>query len=218
MNIKAIVTSLVLGSSLGTSALAVASPGVTFSANAQAAYGSAVVQNPGYLRADARGYYDAGDRGYYDAGDRAYTYGDDQDSDDCDSPVVQVSNRPDTSYWRDRRPTAMPPVYRPALLASDVHFGSDGRTPITVGGQVGRFDTLQITGASGRTFIKQVWVQFDNGQEQVVRNIDRTLVNGQSLRLDLDGNHRAIRRIMVYGNGIGGGWQRVGGTFTVTAA
>jgi hypothetical protein len=210
MNIKAIVTSLVLGSSLGTSALAVASPGVTFSANAQAAYGSAVVQNPGYLHADTRGYYDAGDR------TRAYGAG--QDSDDCDPPVVQVSNRPDTSYWRDRRPTAMPPVYRPALLASDVHFGSDGRTPITVGGQVGRFDTLQITGASGRTFVKQVWVQFDNGQEQVVRNIDRTLVNGQSLRLDLDGNHRAIRRIMVYGNGIGGGWQRVGGTFTVTAA
>ena len=209
MNIKAIVTSLVLGSSLGTSALATASPAVTFSASAQAAYGSAVVQNPGYIYADDRGYYNTDNRGYDD---------DDRDSDDCDHPAVQVSNPP---YWRDHQTgwhgQPMPPAYRQVVLASDVHFGGDGRTPISVGIQVGRFNTLQITGASGRTFIQQVWVQFENGQEQVVRNIDRYLGNGQTLTLDLDGNRRAIRRIMVYGNGIGGRWQRAGGTFTVTA-
>jgi hypothetical protein len=189
MNIKAIIASLVLGSS----SIAMASPGVTFSATAQGAYGTTVVRDH---RVD----------------------------DYRPAPIVQpapvVQPAPSGIYYRNgwhREP--MPPVYRPVTLASDMHFAPDGRTSITVGAQAGRFNTLQISACAGPTFIKQVYVQFDNGQEQVVRSLNRTLTGSQSLTLDLDGNHRAIRRIVVYGGTSGGWrWQRASGTFTVTAA
>ena len=184
MSIKAIIASLVLGSS----SIAMASPSVTFSANAQASYGTPVVR--------------------------------DHRADDWNRPVAQPIAQPAPSpiYYRSgwhREP--MPPVYRPVTLASDMHFAGDGRTSITVGAQAGRFDTLQISACAGPTFISQVYVQFENGQEQVVRNLNRTLGSNQSLSLDLDGNHRAIRRIVVYGPQ-SRGWRRAGGTFTVTAA
>jgi hypothetical protein len=185
MNIKAIIASLVLGSS----SIAMASPSVTFSANAQGSYGTTVVR--------------------------------DHRADDWNRPVAQPIAQPAPSpiYYRDGwRGERMPPVYRSVTLASDLHFAADGRTSITVGGQAGRFDTLQISASAGPTFIKQVYVQFDNGQEQVVRGLNRTLSGNQSLSLDLDGSHRAIRRIVVYGSPLGRGWRRAGGTFTVTAA
>ena len=119
----------------------------------------------------------------------------------------------------------LPPVYRPVTLASGLSFANQGRRFITVGSQAGRFSKLEINAAGGRTFIKQVYVQFDNGQEQVVRNLDRTLTGNASLTLDLDGNRRAIRRIVVYGNDVNGsgngnryGWRRAVGSFSVTAA
>jgi hypothetical protein len=112
----------------------------------------------------------------------------------------------------------MPPVYRPVTLASGLHFAGDGRTFITVGDQAGQFNTLQISADGGPTFIQQVYVQFDNGQEQIVRALNRTLTGNQSLTLDLDGNRRAIRRVIVYGNPLNSGWRRAGGTFTVTAS
>jgi hypothetical protein len=88
-------------------------------------------------------------------------------------------------------------------------------TFIAVGSQVGQFGTLQISAAGGRTFIKQVYVQFGNGQVQVIRNLDRTLSGNESLTLDLDGGRRNISRIVVYGNA---GWRRSAGTFAVTAS
>jgi hypothetical protein len=174
MNLKAIIASLVLGSS----SLAMASPTVTFSASAQGSYGTTVVR------------------------DRPEP-----------APISQPSQ---TGFWRgDRR---LPPVYRPVVLASDMHFANDGRTFIKVGPQQGRFSTLQISAARGRTFIKQVYIEFDNGQEQVIRNLDRTLVGNQTLTLDLDGNRRNIARIVVYGNEMFRGWRRSNGSFNVTAS
>ena len=85
-------------------------------------------------------------------------------------------------------------------------------------GQAGRFQKLDIRSASGRTFIKQVYVQFDNGQEQVLRNLDRTLVGNDCLTLDLDGGRRSIRRIVVYGNELNNGFRYQRGTFNVTAS
>ena len=182
MTIKAILASLVLGSS----SIAMASPSVTFSATAQGAYGTTVVR-------DHRS--------------------DDSWNNPVAPPVVS------TTYYRDRWPgERMPPQYRPVLLASGMHFAGDGRTFITVGDQAGRFNTLQISADGRPAFIKQVYVQFDNGQEQIVRGLNRTLTGSQSLTLDLDGNHRAIRRIVVYGNSLNRNWRRAGGTFTVTAS
>ena len=187
MNIKAIIASLVLGSS----SVAMATPSVTVSAAVHDSYGTPVVCDH---RAD-------------DAFDTR-----------CESPPIMGSGGwSGGGAWEGGRP--LPAVYRPVTLASGMHFANDGRTFITVGSQAGRFETLQINATGGRTFIKQVYVQFDNGQEQVVRNLDRMLVGDQSLTLDLDGNRRAIRRIVVYGNGLNhAGRHRGAGAFSVTAS
>ena len=164
-----------------------ASPSVTFSANASSSYGTTVVRDHRF-----------------------------------DAPAAQPA--PTQVYYRDR-PIAwhgqpLPQVYRPVTLATSMRFANDGRSFITVGGGLGRFGKLQISAAGGRTFIKQVYVQFENGQEQVLRDLDATLVGNQTLSLDLDGGRRAIRRIVVYGNPLHSGWngwRRAAGAFTLTA-
>ena len=110
------------------------------------------------------------------------------------------------------------PVYRSVTLANGLRFTNQGRAFITVGNQAGRFGSLQISAASGRTLIKDVVVQFANGQRQVIRNLNRTLVGDESLDLDLDGGRRAIRQIIVTGSDLNNGWHRSVGAFTVTAA
>jgi hypothetical protein len=184
MNIKAIIASLVLGSS----SVAMAAPAVTVSVDAHAGYGTTVIRDhrapvttqpvytrPVYTRPAAQPLYQ--------------------------SPPI----------WRQ------PPVYRPVTLVSGAHFAGDGRTFITNPNQGQLFGSLQISAAGGRTFIQQVYVEFDNGQEQVVRNLDATLTGSQSLTVDLDGNRRGIRRVVVYGKEINSGWQRGAGGFTLTA-
>jgi hypothetical protein len=174
MNTKLLIASLLLGSS----SVAMASPSVTFSAKAEATYGTTSV------------------RDHRDPTPTSYGEG---------------------HVWRGER---KPLVHRPVLLASNLQFARDGRTFITVGDQMGRFQALQIKSGAGRTLIKQVYVQFENGQEQVIRNVDRMLYAHQSMSLDLDGNRRAIRRIVVYGNDVDRGWNRwrPAGTFSVTGS
>jgi hypothetical protein len=191
MNTKTLLASLLLGSSLLASSAAMAAPSVTVTAGAQASYGTTVVRDHRI--------------------DHGVTT--------VESPPIM---RPTgwNDRWNDRwdggRP--LPAVYRPVTLASGLTFASDGRKFITVGSQAGRFETLQINAAGGRAYIKQVYVQFENGQEQVVRNLDRLLTGGASLTIDLDGNRRAIRRIVVYGHALNNGWRRSAGSFTVTAS
>jgi hypothetical protein len=131
-------------------------------------------------------------------------------------PIARPGRWNGGNRWEGSHP--MPQVYRPVTLGIGLAFANDGRRFITVGDQAGRFGTLQINAAGGRTFIKQVYVQFDNGQEQVVRNLDRTLTGDDSLTLDLDGGRRGIRRIVVYGTDINSGIRRTPGCFTVTAS
>jgi hypothetical protein len=163
MNMKAIIASLVLGSS----SVALAAPAVTFSASA---HSSAVVHS---------------------------------------APVYSRASYERPWFARSR-------AQRPVTLATGMQFSNDGRSFINVGDQLGRFGSLQISASGGRTFIKQVYVQFDNGQEQVIRDVNRTLVGSQSLTLDLDGHRRGIRRIVVYGADHRG-FRRAMGTFSVTA-
>jgi hypothetical protein len=195
MNTKSILASLVL---LGSSSAAIAAPrvtlsapGVTFSATSGQSYGTAVIR-------------------------------DHRVEEPCDpatpAPVAQPIVQPAAYGWNGGWTHSWtPPQYRSVTLASAVHFAGNGRTFIGVGSQAGRFQTLRINAAEGRTFIKQVYVQFTNGQEQVVRDLDRNLAGGQSLAIDLDGGRRAINRIVVYGNAATS-WRRSGGTFTVTAS
>ncbi|HEU4732530.1 MAG TPA: hypothetical protein VFT22_31765 [Kofleriaceae bacterium] len=186
MNIKAILASLILGSS----SLALASPAASVTVTAQGSYAGPVVR-------------------------------DHRAAEPCETPAAEPAYEP--TYEPIAQPVwnggghTLPPVYRPVTLASALRFGRDGRTFIPVGSRAGQFRTLEISGAGGRTFIKQVFVQFGNGQTQVIRNLDRMLTAGQSLTLDLDGGRRNISRIVVYGSDRAG-WRRAAGAFTVTAS
>lgn len=109
-----------------------------------------------------------------------------------------------------------PPVYRPVTLASGMRLTS-GRASIAVGSQAGKFDTLQLTASGGKTFIQQITVQFNNGQNQVV-GLRKTLDGNDSLTIDLAGNHREIRKIVVTGNELSTGRRRPFGAFNIIAS
>jgi hypothetical protein len=188
MNIKAALASLVLGSS----SVAMAAPAVTVTAHGS--LGTPAVRDHRFV-------------------------------DDSIDPVTG-ERIAQPIYMHTSAPVDSRPIYRapwrrpiaqPVTLASGLRFQNTGRTFISVGDQLGRFGSLQINAAGGRTFIKQVYVQFDNGQTQVVRNLNRTLTGNDSLTVDLDGNRRGIRRIVVYGSDINSGWRRSSSAFTVTA-
>lgn len=121
-----------------------------------------------------------------------------------------------TEYTQSWRGVPKPPVYRPVTLASDLRL-STGRASIAVGSQAGKFDTLQLSSSAGKTFIKQVVVQFNNGQNQVI-GLGKTLDGKDSLTIDLAGNHREIRKIVVTGNELSIGRRRPYGAFSITAS
>jgi hypothetical protein len=193
MNLKVIIASLVLGSS----SVAIAAPSVTVSATVHGGYGTTVVR-------EGHGTTVVRDRGYYQSPPIMRPT-------PAHPPIVQHSPpimRP--GHWK--------PAYRPVTLASNLAFTQEGRRFITVGAQAGTFRTLELNGAGGRTYIKQVYVQFDNGEEQVVRNLNRTLTGHERMTLDLDGNRRAIRRIVVYGTNLDNGFRHEANAFHVTAS
>jgi hypothetical protein len=129
--------------------------------------------------------------------------------------VVVRDHAAGTEYTQSWRGEPKPPVYRSVTLASGLRLAT-GRTAVAVAGQ-GRFDTLQLTASAGKTFVKQVVVQFGNGQNQVV-GLGRTLDGNDSLTIDLAGNHREIRKIVVTGNELSTGRRRPYGAFSITAS
>lgn len=136
------------------------------------------------------------------------------------APAPAPAAPPNAIYDKDGqswRGMPKPPVYRPVTLASGMRLGTSGRASIAVGGQAGKFDTLQLTASAGKTFIRQVIVQFNNGQSQVV-GLGKTLDGDGALTIDLAGNHRAIRRIVVTGNERSTGRRRPYGAFNITAS
>ena len=127
--------------------------------------------------------------------------------------------RPNAIYYKDGqswRGMPKPPVYRPVTLASGMRLTS-GRAAIAVGSQAGKFDTLQLTASAGKTFIRQVTVQFNNGQNQVV-GLGKMLDGNDTLTIDLAGNHREIRKIVVTGNELSTGRRRPFGAFNIIAS
>jgi hypothetical protein len=136
------------------------------------------------------------------------------------APAAAPAAQPNAIYYKDGqswRGMPKPPVYRPVTLASGMRLGTTGRASIAVGSQAGRFDSLQLTASAGKTFIKQVIVQFNNGQSQVV-GLRKMLDGDDTLTIDLAGNHREIRRIVVTGNELSTGRRRPYGAFNLTAS
>jgi hypothetical protein len=108
----------------------------------------------------------------------------------------------------------------PMMIGSGLHLANDGRTFITVGLDKGRFTTLRLDGFTGRTLIQQVAIEFEGGQVQVARSLNRIIDGSRPLMLDLDGGARRIVRVVVYGqaqNGYGYGYRgREAGTFSAS--
>jgi hypothetical protein len=184
MNIKAILASLILGSS-SIAMASPAAPGVTVSS---VSYGNTAIRDhrfaPPVQPAPGAIYYRT------DNADHAYN---------------AYNGR-----W-------MPPVARPVTLAAGLRLAPNSQTEIKVGAQAGAFTTLKLDATGGRSFIRQVYIQFENGQEQIIRNLDRTLTGNECLTLDLDGGRRQIHRVIVYGAQGAIGWRRAAGSFNVSA-
>jgi hypothetical protein len=241
MNIKAVIASLVLGSS----SVAMAAPSASFKPTVATKYGATTVRdhrNDGRNEGRNEGRNDGRNDGTRTSVARPVY----RPAPVVIKPVIRrapvaVIHQPVyrggwfTAGWNGwsqpvyQQPVYEQPVYQPVVyqqpayqqpvtLASGLSFYGEDRKFINVGAQAGLFGKLEINAAEGQSFIKQVYVQFDDGQEQVIRDLDRTLTPGQCLTLDLDGDQRAIRRIVVYGTAINNGWQGQAGAFNVTAA
>ena len=134
------------------------------------------------------------------------------------TPVRPASNQwfgRDYSYDRyDRAP-------RFDMLQSELNFGSgEYRKDIMPGINAGSFSTLKLTADRGRTYVMKVVVEFADGTSQQQINLDRTLLEGESLTLDLTGSSHTISRILVYradGNQLAHFYERHRGEFSVLA-
>lgn len=92
------------------------------------------------------------------------------------------------------------PAPQPLLVGNDIEFAKDGRAFLTIGADKGKFDQLTIKTEHGRALIKQVYVQFADGSEKVLRNIDKQIEAGQGITLALDSHPDAIKRLVIYGD------------------
>jgi len=209
MNTKVLLASLVLGSS----SVAMASPGIAVTASAHGSFGTTVVRDHRAVDDDCDSTVSEPAYGQPVYGQPVYgqpVYGQPVYGQPVYGPPVYSPPiiRPD---WRPA------PVYSPVTLATSQQIPGEGWKLVNVGSQMGRFDALQISAAGSRVFVQQVYVQFDDGSTQVIRNMDRMLIGNQSLTVDLDGNHRAVRRVIVYGKQPTSGIRRATGRFTLTA-
>ena len=214
MNIKAIIATLVLGSS----SVALAAPdrrGIDENCEtpvtSQPDYNQPVYGQPAY----SQPVYNQPDYNQPAYGQPAYgqpVYGQPVYGQPVAQPVYSQPSQP--VYQPGWRPDWQPET---VTLASGLRFGNFDRTAINVGRRAGRFDALQITGTGGRSLIKLINIVFADGTHQTVRNVNQTLVGNQSMTIDLAGEHRAIRDITIYGGDIGSRWQRGGSSFRVTA-
>lgn len=75
-----------------------------------------------------------------------------------------------------------------------------GREFITIGKEHGRFNTIKLDNVRGSTVISQVLINFANGKSQVVKLNQRLTPGNPCITINLDGNNRAISRIVVYGD------------------
>ncbi|MGE0549463.1 MAG: hypothetical protein AB7O24_05685 [Kofleriaceae bacterium] len=203
MNIKALITTLVLGSS--SAALA----DTTFSASAHASWslGSPVstqvhrdydrdrtsTWTVDYRRSDTV----ARDR------IRRPAYPQPVYLDSCAEPHNSTVGANSSEY--KGRIYSMPVnrnwYQRPSWFSlTDATRIDSGRQFITIGAQAGRFDQLLLQQVAGTSYIKQVLVRFANGEEMVVRGINEQLNrNNQNVVIDLKGQNRQIGSIVVYG-------------------
>jgi len=105
---------------------------------------------------------------------------------------------PQPQFGRDYREPQFDRMNRFTTLSSDMQFGTSEYRKDIMPGVATRFSTLRIDADQGRTYVMKVVVEFADGTAQQQIDLNKTLVQGDSLTLDLTGNTHTINRIMVY--------------------
>ena len=93
------------------------------------------------------------------------------------------------------------PLARPVLLADNTRV--NGWSNINVAQGTRAFTKLELKANRGKTDLERVLITFGNGQRQVVSlrgKLDGKINPGKSLTIDLDGNGRFIKSVMLIGS------------------
>jgi len=115
-------------------------------------------------------------------------------------------------------PPPPPPAHHQAsrTLATDLAFDAHGHRAVVIG-TTQKFRSLQIAADAGDPLIQKVVIQFADGQQQVVQNIDREVGRGKApISIDLAGDRRQIAKVTVYGGTLKyRGVHKTDGTFSL---
>jgi hypothetical protein len=107
------------------------------------------------------------------------------------APAPQAVQQP---LWL--RHVVQQPVVQPVTLASSERL--NGREIIKVNESLRAFTKLELRAKSGRTNLDKVMITFGNGKTQMI-DCNRTLQGNESFSIDLQGNQRNIKRIVLVG-------------------
>jgi hypothetical protein len=113
--------------------------------------------------------------------------------------------------WNHQPPAPVAPVW--ITLASSAL--RDGRTILPVNPRSGRFSTLMLE-STGSAQISGVSIEFANGQKQFVK-LAQQLDSRRPLTIDLDGNKRSIKSVVVISRS-SNHWMRRAANISVLAA
>jgi hypothetical protein len=108
------------------------------------------------------------------------------------APVYQAP-RP---MYPFRKPVYTRPALQPITLASSLRV--QGRDVISVADSLRAFTKLELRATNGHTNLDKVLITFGNGQTQTI-DCNRKLNGSESFSIDLAGNQRNIKKIVVVG-------------------
>ena len=182
MNLKALITSLVLGSS----SVALAQP-VSFGARAQVSANIGLGYNAGPVVRDHR-------------------------TPALPPAPQTVSWHDRFHVQPAPAPVMVRPVYEPVYQPRWTELGALGNTDyneqVLVGADKGYFRTIEVQPTAGKTFVTQVAIGFTDGTYQTVQP-RRTLEPGcDAVKIDISGN-RQIARILIAGQSYNGATYRI---------
>jgi hypothetical protein len=98
------------------------------------------------------------------------------------------------------RATTYRPIKKWVDLSNAMQLDGQHYNYVHVGTQGGRFDTIRLENLSGRTYVKEVVVDFVGGGSQVIKPGETLDARNPSLTIDLAGNHRQIQRVVIAGS------------------
>lgn len=109
------------------------------------------------------------------------------------STIAAADPAPPAFSWLRHTVEAPKP---PTMLASSTRV--NGRDTIKVNDYLRAFNKLELRARSGRTDLDKVVITFGNGKTQTI-NCNRVLQNNQSFTIDLKGDQRNLKKVVLVG-------------------